>query len=202
MATIKSPHAPSLHPSVVGLVLAAGGGSRYGGPKALARDPDGTRWLPRAVHALRQGGCAPVVVVLGAGADEAVGLLDGSADVLVVRAEDWAAGLAASLRAGLGAVAALVPAPTAVVVVPVDVPDLSADLVARLAGETTLDDGTLRRAVFNGRPGHPVVLGRRHWAPLLDELTGDSGARTYLAARQTVEIECADLGTGLDVDRS
>ena len=63
-------------------------------------------------------------------------------------------------------------------------------------------DGTLRRAVFDGRPGHPVVLGRRHWAPLLGELTGDSGARAYLAARDVVEIECADLGTGLDVDRA
>ncbi|RYV50087.1 nucleotidyltransferase family protein [Pengzhenrongella frigida] len=209
MATITSPRASIRYPSVVGLVLAAGRGSRYGGPKALARDADGTPWLSRAVHALRQGGCAPVVVVLGAGADEAEALLDRSAEVLVVHAEDWAAGLAASLRAGLGAVAALVPEPTAVVVVPVDVPDLSAELVARLTGAhangpgtTPVDDGTLRRAVFHGQPGHPVVLGRRHWAPLLDGLTGDSGARAYLAARQAVEIECADLGTGLDVDRS
>lgn len=189
-----------------GLVLAAGAGSRYGGPKALARDADGTLWLARAVRALALGGCTPVVVVLGAGAQSAQKLLAPSDEVLIVRADDWAVGLSASLRAGLGAVSTLEPAPTAAVVVPVDVPDLTAELVARLLAPgdengDPLDDGTLRRAVFGGRPGHPVVLGRRHWTPLVAQLTGDSGARAYLAARDVVEIECADLGTGLDVDR-
>ena len=36
---------------VVGLLLAAGAGERFGGPKALARDGDGTSWLLRSVHA-------------------------------------------------------------------------------------------------------------------------------------------------------
>jgi len=189
-----------------GLVLAAGSGSRYGGPKALAHDVDGTSWLQRAVQALTDGGCAPVMVALGADADEAEDLLDPSAGLLVVRAQDWSTGLSASLRAGLRAARTIAPEPAGVVVVPVDVPDLSADLVARLLSpddddSRRVDDGTLRRAVFGGRPGHPVVLGRRHWGPLLSELTGDSGARDYLAARQVDEIECADLGTGLDVDR-
>ena len=31
----------------VGLLLAAGEGRRFGGPKALARDADGTSWLLR-----------------------------------------------------------------------------------------------------------------------------------------------------------
>ncbi|MGV8967993.1 MAG: nucleotidyltransferase family protein [Cellulomonas sp.] len=188
-------------------MLAAGAGTRYGTPKALARDADGTAWLARAVRALERGGCARVVVVLGAEADAAADLLEPSARLLVVRADDWAAGLSASLRAGLAAVAALDPEPDVVVVVPVDVPDLTGDLVARLLGPggsdgAPVDAGTLRRAVFGGRPGHPVVLGRRHWGPLLAELSGDRGARDYLAAREAVEIECADLGTGHDVDHA
>jgi CTP:molybdopterin cytidylyltransferase MocA len=207
MTGISSPEVRRADPPIAGLVLAAGSGSRYGGPKALARDGDGTPWLDRAVRALAAGGCARVVVVLGAGADAAQALLDPSAGVVVVRAEDWATGLSASLRAGLSAATTLEPRATAVVVVPVDVPDLAAELVARLviardASGRGVDDGTLRRAVFGGRPGHPVVLGRRHWAPLLTELTGDSGARGYLAAREVDEVECGDLGTGLDVDRS
>jgi len=55
----------------VGVVLAAGEGRRMGMPKALVRDPDGTSWLRRAVETLSDAGCAPVVVVLGAQADEA-----------------------------------------------------------------------------------------------------------------------------------
>lgn len=209
MANITSPRDPDASPPVAGLVLAAGGGSRYGGPKALARDADGTSWLLRAVDALAHGGCDPVVVVLGAGADAAEHLLTPGAGVRVVRAATWATGLSASLHVGLGAVAALVPERAAVVVVPVDVPDLTPLLVVRLVSERPggtqvdrVDSAVLRRAVFAGRPGHPVVLGRAHWAPLRAELTGDSGARAYLAARDVVEIECGDLGTGLDVDRA
>ncbi len=205
MATINIPGTARTAPATAGLLLAAGAGSRYGSPKALAHDAAGTPWLAQAVRALELGGCAPVIVVLGAEGDAAAALLEPSAGVLVVRADDWATGLSASLRAGLRAVTTLEPKPDAVVVVPVDVPDLTADLVARLLaprGADPADDGTLRRAVFGGRPGHPVVLGRRHWAPLLDQITGDRGARDYLAARGAVEIECADLGTGLDVDRA
>ncbi|MGB6276881.1 MAG: NTP transferase domain-containing protein, partial [Rhodococcus sp. (in: high G+C Gram-positive bacteria)] len=47
----------------VGVVLAAGAGTRYGSPKVLAHDG---LWLKTAVQALRNGGCDRVVVVLGA----------------------------------------------------------------------------------------------------------------------------------------
>jgi CTP:molybdopterin cytidylyltransferase MocA len=125
-----------------------------------------------------------------------------------VHAGDWAEGLAASLRAGLRAAAALRPEPVAVAVVPVDVPDLDAATVARLIGEwpqaggrAFVDRDTLRQAVFGGRPGHPVVIGRRHWAALVAHLAGDTGARPYLVAHGVQAVECGDLGTGADVDR-
>jgi CTP:molybdopterin cytidylyltransferase MocA len=59
---------------------------------------------------------------------------------------------------------------------------------------------TLRRAAFAGRPGHPVVLGRDHWAGVLAETDGDRGARGYLAAHDVVLVECGDLASGVDVD--
>ncbi len=52
-----------------GLVLAAGGGRRYGGPKALVHH-EGSLLVERAVRTVRDAGCAPVVVVLGAAAAE------------------------------------------------------------------------------------------------------------------------------------
>ncbi|WP_316296356.1 NTP transferase domain-containing protein, partial [Clavibacter michiganensis] len=60
---------------IAGVVLAAGAGTRYGGPKALATHPDGTPWLATAIRALADAGCSPVLVVLGARADEAEALL-------------------------------------------------------------------------------------------------------------------------------
>ena len=62
--------------AVRGLLLAAGEGRRMGMPKALVREADGTSWLHRSLAALRDGGCAEVTVVLGAGAAEARTLLD------------------------------------------------------------------------------------------------------------------------------
>ncbi|RIJ55927.1 nucleotidyltransferase family protein [Clavibacter lycopersici] len=189
---------------MAGVVLAAGAGTRFGGPKALATHPDGTPWLATAIAALADAGCSPVLVVLGARADEAEALLRSlptAADVVVVRADDWAGGMSASLRAALRAAAALDPPPVALAVVPVDVPDLDAATVRRVLEAAPVDPSTLRQAVFRGRPGHPALLGRDHWEPLAAEVHGDAGARAYLAARDTLLVEAADLSTGTDVDR-
>ena len=60
---------------VAGVVLAAGAGTRLGQPKALVR-VRGELLLDRAVQTLRAAGCDPVVVVLGAGAPEALASAD------------------------------------------------------------------------------------------------------------------------------
>ena len=61
--------------------------------------------------------------------------------------------------------------------------------------------GSLARASYDGSPGHPVLLGRDHWAGVAGTATGDRGARDYLAAHPVLDVECADLATGRDVDR-
>ena len=179
--------------SVVGLLLAAGAGRRFGGPKALAREPDGTSWLLRSVQALRP--CAEVVVVLGAEAERAAALLPMS--VARIRADDWAEGMGASLRAGL---LALDPTDHDVALVSlVDLPDVDGAVVARLAAAATGPD-VLARAAYDGVPGHPVLLGRDHWAGVVETSTGDRGARDYLASHEVELVECGDLATGADVD--
>lgn len=180
---------------VPGLLLAAGAGRRMGGPKALVRDADGTSWLVRAVTALAEGGCDPVTVVLGAAADEARPRVPGGCRVVV--AEDWAEGMGASLRAGLGA---LDPAADAVLVSLVDLPDVDAAVVARLLAAGA-GPAVLARASYDGRPGHPVLLGRDHWSGAAASASGDRGARDYLAERDVALVECGDLATGRDVDR-
>jgi molybdenum cofactor cytidylyltransferase/nicotine blue oxidoreductase len=178
-----------------GLLLAAGAGRRMGMPKALVRDESGESWLLRGVETLRAGGCEEVTVVLGAAADEAAALLDG-AGVDVVVAADWAEGMGASLRTGLASVGAGV---EAVLVSLVDLPDVSADVVRRVL-DAEVDDGVLRRAAYDGRPGHPVLLGRAHWPGVTASATGDRGARDYLAHGAVTLVECGDLATGEDRD--
>ncbi|MFC7493357.1 MULTISPECIES: nucleotidyltransferase family protein [unclassified Nocardioides] len=182
--------------TVHGLLLAAGAGRRMGRPKALVRGDDGEPWLVRGVRVLHEGGCDQVDVVLGAAAEDALPMLDGTGATAVVAA-DWASGMSASLRAGLAAVEAT--DATAAVVTLVDLPDVGADVVRRLLAEPP-DAGTLRRAAYDGRPGHPVVLGRDHWGAVAGGASGDRGARDYLAARPVALVECGDLASGRDVD--
>jgi CTP:molybdopterin cytidylyltransferase MocA len=178
---------------VHGLLLAAGAGSRIGMPKALMRDADGSSWLQRSVATLVDGGCDGVTVVLGARAAEARPLVPDGASVVV--AEDWADGMSASLRAGLDALGD----DDAVVLSLVDLPDVTAEVIRRVVAAGA-GPATLSRAAYDGRPGHPVVIGRDHWAGVVASATGDFGARHYLDAHEVTLVECGDLATGRDQD--
>ncbi|WP_344072662.1 nucleotidyltransferase family protein [Microbacterium sediminicola] len=179
----------------VGIVLAAGAGTRYGMPKALARMPDGTPWLELVCVALWEGGCDEVIVVLGARAEEAARVVPDGARSVVATA--WQSGLSASTRAGLDAAGDA--DAQAAIVVPVDVPGMPSAVVTRVRASIGGADA-LARAVYDGSPGHPVLLGRHHWRPLGRRLAGDSGARRYLEAEGAQLIECGDLWDGHDVD--
>ena len=168
-----------------GLVLAAGAGRRFGGPKQLAL-LDGRPLVEHALAAL--AGLDRMVVVLGARAEEVRGGADlGAAEVVVC--DDWADGMSASLRAGLAALRGA----DEVVIVLADQPFIGAAVVERVRAAP----GAAARAVYGGEPGHPVVVR----APLLEragELRGDAGFRDLLGA--AVEVECSDLADPTDID--
>ena len=190
-------------PAAIGLLLAAGAGTRMGGPKALVVGADGRPWVHMAVDALRDGGCDHIVVVLGAQADRAAELVADLA-VTVVVADDWADGMSASLRAGLLAADRHCldhPREFGVVVVTlVDLPDVDRRVVSRVLAATGTDPSALGRATYAGRPGHPVILGLDHLPGVLESTRGDQGARDYLREQGLTLVECADLATGRDVD--
>ncbi len=188
-----------------GLLLAAGAGRRMGGPKALLRDARGVPFLDRAVGVLLDGGCDTVTVVLGASADAARAVLDVAgwgADpaVDVVVAADWDEGMGASLRAGLDALARRAADVDTVLVSLVDLPDIDDAVLSRVAAAGS-GPGALVRATYGGTPGHPVLIGRDHWAGVAATAHGDQGARAYLRDHPPTACECGDLATGRDLDR-
>ncbi len=172
---------------ICGLVLAAGGGTRFGPqPKLLA--PLAGR--PLLEHALRAqcavDALARVVVVLGAAADDVLaGIEFGRAEPVVC--SDWDSGQAASLRCGVQRLRQA----SKVIVTLGDQPLISASAVALMA-----DQPAGARAGYEGRPGHPVVLGRSQ-LQAVSALQGDEGARSLLDGPL---IECSSLCSDRDVD--
>jgi Uncharacterized MobA-related protein len=208
-------------PPVRGLLLAAGSGSRMGRPKALIRPrPDGPTLVERAVDVLVRGGCEGVTVVVGAAAEEVMAVLGGAdlPGVDTVRCENWSEGMGASLRAGLAAMTSRTEV-EAVLISLVDLPDVGPDVVRRIldtrnsytrsggrptsAIEWTTSgpwSSELSRAAYGSVPGHPTLIGRDHWAGVIEVALGDRGARDYFRAHEHRLVECGDLATGRDVD--
>jgi CTP:molybdopterin cytidylyltransferase MocA len=181
--------------TVAAVVLAAGGGRRYGMPKALV-EYDGSLLVERAVRTARAV-CDPVLVVLGARAVEVwrQADLDGAT---VLANKDWETGMASSLRTGLEGLRGWPGRVEAALVTLVDMPGMTPEAVARVAGHAAPD--ALAVATYDGVRGHPVLLGREHWAGVIETLTGDEGARRYLSAHGATEVDCTGLADPTDLD--
>lgn len=183
-------------PSVAGLLLAAGAGRRLGRPKALV-EFGGRLLVERGVALLRDAGCAPVHVVLGAASDQVVATaaLDGAT---IVHNPAWSSGMGSSLRAGL---ASLPPQVDAVVVALVDQPLVTSEAVRRLL-RAYVDGATVAVATYADQPRNPVLLARHTWADVAALAEGDMGARPFLRAHPhlVTRVPCDDVGSPDDVD--
>jgi CTP:molybdopterin cytidylyltransferase MocA len=159
---------------VAAIVLAAGAGSRFGGPKQ-------ERLLPDVLARLGDARLEEVIVVLGAYRFPVEG-------ARVVLCEEWEDGPGASLRAGLDT---LGPEVDAAVVCLADGPLLSARAVERVIDAWRAGAGDVVAASYGGVRGHPIVLDRAVWGKVPDD-----GGR----ALEAVLVPCDDLGSPADVD--
>jgi molybdenum cofactor cytidylyltransferase len=176
------------------LILAAGAGRRFGGGKLLG-DLGGAPVIRRVAEAVIAGGFAEVVLVTGADDAALRGAL-GGLPLRIINAPDWAEGMAATLRTGIGA---LPPDATGMCVFLGDMPMVPIHLCPALIGEAE-KAGYAARPRVGGKPGHPVAFARAAFADLL-ALQGDSGATGLLRAREDVAYcDTADSGALLDID--
>jgi molybdenum cofactor cytidylyltransferase len=180
-------------PAVGGIVLAAGGGTRFGATKQLA-ELRGRPLLSYAVESLLAVPAIwPVVVVLGHDAQAILARVElHDADAVVCDA--WREGQSASLRAGIEALGDV----DAAVITLGDQPFITPQVIAGV-----LDFDERRhdavRTTYGGRPGHPVLLTRR----LLEragELDGDVGFRDLLTGQRVRRFEAGHLCDPVDID--
>ncbi len=180
-------------PVVGGLVLAAGEGRRFGGPKQLAP----VRGRPVLEHAIRAmvavPAIDPVLVVLGARAEDVRAGVDfRGAEVTVCR--EWAEGVAASLRHGVAQLGDV----DAVVITLGDQPFITPQVIAgALDWDEHVHDAV--RTTYHGAPGHPVVLTRRLMERVPD-LRGDVGFRDVLHGARVRRFEAGHLADPTDID--
>jgi nicotine blue oxidoreductase len=175
--------------TTAGLILAAGEGKRFGGPKAPYVH-NGERLVDRAVKVLTDAGCNPVFVVLGAWIGEVPG-------ATVLENEQWSTGMGSSLQVGLSHLNSE-PGIDEVVVSLVDLPGLTSAAVSRIV-ETP---GDIVVAAYDAKRGHPVKFASATWPELIKSATGDQGARSYIAEHpdQIVLVEVGDVANGEDMD--
>jgi molybdenum cofactor cytidylyltransferase len=179
-----------------GVVLAAGGASRFGSPKQLA-ELDGVPLLQHAVDAmLSVPAIDPVVVVLGAEAPGVRAAVD-FGDAQPVECADWQEGMAASLRCGVAAVGDC----EWVLVTLGDQPRVTPQVIAAVMDHAdSAPAGTAAvRATYDGVAGHPVALARAI-LPEVAQLRGDVGARELLGHATVRTFEAAHLCDPGDVD--
>ena len=174
------------------IVLAAGASRRLGEPKQLIRLA-GETLVERAARICREAGCDPVVVVLGASADE-IQRRCSFEDAKILVNEEWPEGMGSSVRTGIRALDEDV---EGCVVVTCDMPAVSAEHLREVTktGEKTA-------STYAGRRGVPAFFPRSSFAQLM-KLRGDTGARDLLKDAPAVGLKGGeiDLDTADDLAR-
>lgn len=175
--------------SLAGIVLAAGAGTRFGGPKAPYLY-EGQRLVDRAVSLMREAELDPVIVVLGSW----TGAVPHCETVIN---PDFEQGLASSLAYGLDYLRTHHPQAPGVIITLVDLPFIRSSTIRLLVDS----ESDLAQAHFHGEPGHPVKIGARYWSAVMEQLNGDTGAKEFLRTHHAEAIEINDPGIVQDLDQ-
>ncbi len=178
--------------TVAAVVLAAGSSRRMGGANKLLADWNGRPLVAHAVAAAFDSVARPVVVVTGHEAERVEAALAGF-DVRFVRNPDFAEGLSASLKAGLGAVGT--ECVDGALICLGDMPKVSPATLNRLI-ETFEAGGkkAICAPAADGRRGNPVLWPVDLFAALM-VVSGDVGGRDLLACHaERVQPVAADPG--------
>lgn len=179
---------------IVGVLLAAGAGTRFGGDKLLAEIAAGQSVAEAACASLRPAVDRLIAVVRPEATALAARLAAAGAEVCVFSGAE--AGMGASLAHGV----ALMPQAEGWLIALADMPLVAGEDAMRVAAALRAGAAIAVPVAF-GQRGHPVGFARRFAGELM-ALSGDTGARAILArhARDIVEIPVSDPRTWQDID--
>lgn len=185
------------------MLLAAGGSSRLGRPKQLLKF-EGETLLRRAARSLADSVYFPVVVVLGAEHDSALGEINGLAVYNLIN-ESWADGMSSSIRRGLERLLEIEPNLDGVLITLCDQPKISTEMFNRFADKFAETNAAVIAASYDSILGVPALFSSSRFGELLN-LSGDKGARQLIRDRKDVigldlPEGAIDIDTKVDAER-
>lgn len=183
------------HRRVAAIILAAGAGTRMGGRIKQLLPWRGKTLIEHAIDVATQSNAYETLVVLGAHF-ESIRPVVATASARIVLNRSWEGGQAASIRAGLNALA---PEIDAAIFINADQPLLTIDVIDSILQRYRETDAAIISAEYAGRRGSPVLFRRKHFAELAI-LQGEQGGRELLAKYPVTRVEFADARLGIDID--
>jgi molybdenum cofactor cytidylyltransferase len=179
----------------VGILLAAGRGTRFGGHKLLHPLADGTPLGVASARALRATIERVVAVVRPGDAALAAALGEAGCEILYCERAD--AGMGASLASGVAHAADA----SGWVVALADMPYVRTDTIAAVVLALREGASIAAPVLADGRRGHPVGFAAQ-WRHDLAALGGDAGARRLLREHATRVrwLPSDDAGCVVDID--
>lgn len=184
--------------NVAAIVLAAGRGTRMGGPNKLLAELGGKALVRIVVEHALKSKATSVTVVTGHQATEVERALKGL-NVTFIYNPDYPDGIASSVKAGIASVPKQ--ADGAVVCLG-DMPLIDSKLLDRLIDAFAPERGHLIAVpVSGGRRGNPVLWSRRFFRELMT-LDGDIGARHLIQkhSEAVADVPVEGRGAFLDID--
>ncbi|HET9746748.1 MAG TPA: nucleotidyltransferase family protein [Chitinophagaceae bacterium] len=159
------------------IILAGGSSSRLGKPKQLL-EFDGKSLLQKSIDAAINSDADPVIVVLGANAEQILPEIDKS-NVHVIINSGWEEGMASSIRVGLNEVLFNSPSAEAVILMVCDQPFISPGLINELVNTQNQTGKPIVSCNYGEAVGPPALFHRSLFNELMD-LKGDLGARSII----------------------
>lgn len=184
---------------VAGVILAAGRSSRMGRPKALLSvDVNDDTFVGRVIRTARDAGLQPLFVIGRRGDTRLANEVHGGGATFLVN-DDPDRGQLSSIQTGLAAADAAGAA--GIMVMPVDVPLVSASVLRDVLAAAAEDGVRIARATYRGRHGHPVLFTRA----VFEELRSADpaiGARAVVRADpgRVRDVEVDEPGVVQDID--
>lgn len=176
---------------IAGIIVGAGAGKRFGGPKAIATLSDGRRFVDAAAETARDAGLSPLVTVLPPGVEAP----NGAVHVVNARADGEQV---VSVRLGLAQLANTTV--VGVVVWPVDHPFVTLESVLAVMDGARRTGAPIVRPQFEGEHGHPVFFHRDTWRELMTVADGGARAVVHAYGTRVAHVDVRDRGVLRDID--